>query len=671
MENVGMSATMSLNDQFSPKMKNIEATTRSAQNEFGNLRKASKNLVDNGNIAKASSNMQALSTNAKGATASVNALGGSSALLPVPIGHAAANAALLEANMGAALITTRALVATSNQLPMLVGNMRGASDEFGNMDRLAGLFPGKINSAILKVGALGLALGAVLITMKALVSAAAKLAPLADQTSQTYARYNMMGSSDTGALDEKIQASAQRSRANYMDTASAVSKLSINAGDAFSGGEDEVIAFSETVNKMFALSGTTGTEASAAMLQLTQAMGSGVLRGDELNSIFEQSPIIIQTIADSLGVSVGEIRKLASEGEITADVVKNAILGASDDINEKFEAMPGTFAQIGTVFENIKMQALQPLLSIMTSISDYIMDHTELFYQMGETVGQIFGKIADMFSQAGPALAALGSLLQSAVLAGLNLVLAAMDKLTILGGFVIQVLNKVVSAFFGVMNVAATVGSGIWGVVKTTGQNIVTLAENVKNKVLQMIYSVMAAFVDAKNAVAGFLGMETSDNPYAGKASSYAGAQKGYQEIDRSMFNRNALASAFKEGTDLSKWGGKTASSGTSGLGINASNYKNSPITASGDGEGGSGSGAAKKTADNTSSIADNISAMRNVINEISEMMERQLINSFTSTQVNIDMSNMVNNLSSDMDLDAFQNGIIETITVGTEGVHL
>ena len=609
MENVGMSATMSLNDQFSPRMQRIEASARSARSEFEHLKKSSSGMVDSDGLNEA-----------------------------------------------------------NNQLQGITGKIKGATESFGSLNGSADLLPGKLGSVATKLGVIGIAIGTVLTAMKALVSAASELATLADQTSQTYARYDIMGSSDTDALDSKIQASAERSRANYLDTASAISKLSINAADAFSGGEDEVIAFSETVNKMFTLSGTTATEASAAMLQLTQAMGSGVLRGDELNSIFEQSPLIIQTIADSLGVSVGEIRNLASEGKITADVVKNAILGASDEINEQFESMPGTYGQIKTMFENIKIQALQPLLSMMTSISDYIMDHSGLIYEIGDKIGQIFGTLAGVWTQAGPALSAIGALLQTAILSGLNLIAAALDKISVLGTAVIAVFNTVTSVFMGVLNVGITVVQGIWSVVKTTGENIVILAENVKNKVLSMIYSAMSAFVDAKNTVAGFLGLEQSDNPYSAKASSYT--QQDYKTITRTWLESGSLANAYKQGSDLSYWSSKSASKETTSSTIDASSYSNSSLSATGSDSSGSGS-AAETTADNTTSIANNISEMKDVINEISEMMERQIINSFTSTQINIDMSNMVNNLASDMDLDAFQNGIIETIAVGTEGVHL
>lgn len=144
----------------------------------------------------------------------------------------------------------------------------------------------------------------------------------------TRARLDLMndGLQTTDELQNKIMQSANRSRASFQTTADAVAKMGIMAGDAFSS-NDELIEFAELINKQFTIAGTSASGIDAAMLQLTQAMSSGVLRGEELNSIFEQAPTIIQTIADYLGVPIGQIREMASEGKITATVVKNAMLG--------------------------------------------------------------------------------------------------------------------------------------------------------------------------------------------------------------------------------------------------------------------------------------------------------------------------------------------------------
>lgn len=194
---------------------------------------------------------------------------------------------------------------------------------------------------------------------------------LSDQLTSTTARMNLMndGLQTTQDLQNMIYLSAERARGSYQATADAVSKLGLMAGDAF-GSSQEIIAFMEQVNKQFTIAGTEAASVDAAMLQLTQAMASGVLRGEELNSIFEQAPTIIQTIADYLDVPIGSIREMAAEGQITADIVKSAMFAAADETNAKFESMPKTFSQIWTSFQNTALMAFQPVLQRMNEIAN-------------------------------------------------------------------------------------------------------------------------------------------------------------------------------------------------------------------------------------------------------------------------------------------------------------
>lgn len=194
---------------------------------------------------------------------------------------------------------------------------------------------------------------------------------LSDQLTSTTARLNLMndGLQTTQDLQNMIFASAERSRGSYQATADAVSKLGLMAGDAFSSSE-EIIAFMEQVNKQFTIAGTEAAGIDAAMLQLTQAMGSGVLSGEEYNSILEQAPNIIQAIADYMEVPKGQLKDMAAEGLITADIVKAAMFAAADDTNAKFEQMPKTFSQIWTSFQNTALMAFQPVLQRMNEIAN-------------------------------------------------------------------------------------------------------------------------------------------------------------------------------------------------------------------------------------------------------------------------------------------------------------
>ncbi len=190
-----------------------------------------------------------------------------------------------------------------------------------------------------------------------------------DQLTNINARLQLMTGSaeEAAAANEQIYQAAMRARGSYTDMADTVASLGTLAGDAFSdgmGGVDtgQIVAFAEQLQKQMALSGTSTQAAQAAMLQLTQGLSSGVLRGEELNSILEQTPMIAKTIADYMGVTTGEMRELASEGAVTAEVVKNAVLGAAEETNAAFAQMPMTWGQVWTQMQNIAIQALDPIL---------------------------------------------------------------------------------------------------------------------------------------------------------------------------------------------------------------------------------------------------------------------------------------------------------------------
>lgn len=192
---------------------------------------------------------------------------------------------------------------------------------------------------------------------------------MADTFTQTTARLDRMndGMQSTAELQNMIYQAAQRSRGGYQDMADMVGKLGTMAGDAF-GSNTELVAFAEQINKQFALAGTSGQGMQAAMLQLTQAMSSGVLRGEELNSILEQAPTIAQTIAKYMGANVGEMREMASQGKITADVVKTAMFAAAKETNAAFENIPLTFGQAWTMAGNAAAKAMQPAMQRLTDL---------------------------------------------------------------------------------------------------------------------------------------------------------------------------------------------------------------------------------------------------------------------------------------------------------------
>lgn len=203
---------------------------------------------------------------------------------------------------------------------------------------------------------------------------------LSDQMSQTSSRIRLVAEYDEGAsteqiaaatadLEKKIMASANRSRASYTETADAVVKLANNAGNAFSN-NDEIIAFLEAVNKQFVIGGADASAMAGAMTQLTQGLAAGALRGDELNSVLEGAPGIARAIEKRMGWAEGSIKQYAEQGLVTAQVVKNAMLGSLEEINADFKSMPMTWGQLMTVAGNYAKDALNPVLTKISELAN-------------------------------------------------------------------------------------------------------------------------------------------------------------------------------------------------------------------------------------------------------------------------------------------------------------
>lgn len=198
----------------------------------------------------------------------------------------------------------------------------------------------------------------------------------ADQQSALNARIAMMndGLQTTEELQKRIYQAAQASRGSYNNTAGMVGKFGTLAPDAFNSSQ-EIVDFAEQINKHLTLSGASGAGADAAVLQLTQALSAGVLRGEELNSVLEQAPTIAQTIAEYMGVNIGKMRELASEGKITSDVVKNALFSAAEETNAKFAEIPMTFGQLWQSGMNAVQQASMPALQAIAKGATFIHDN--------------------------------------------------------------------------------------------------------------------------------------------------------------------------------------------------------------------------------------------------------------------------------------------------------
>lgn len=408
---------------------------------------------------------------------------------------------------------------------------------------------------------------------------------LADSMTTTRARLDLMndGLQTTAELQDMIVKSANRSRAAYSTTADAVAKMGIMVGDAFSSNE-ELIAFSELINKQFTIAGTSAAGIDAAMLQLTQAMSSGVLRGEELNSVFEQAPTIIQTIADYLGVPIGKIREMAAEGQITSTIVKNAMLASADEINAKFASMPMTFSQVWTIAKNIALEAFTPVLTLIGQGAQWIYDNwstiapifwglaaAALGYAVALGIQTAATWIANGAAQAffttlltnplfwialaiGVVVAAIYKWIQSvgglkvAWLICVNAVLTAWDWVKIgfmTGGyFVMNLWNRLQLAFYTAgVNIQNFMGDMKAGVL-TILQNMVNGAIDIINGFINVLNKIPGVSIDAIEKVTfGTTAQLENDAAKQARAADLAAYQ---DQINSQIAERDAALSAMK-----------------------------------------------------------------------------------------------------------------------------
>lgn len=238
----------------------------------------------------------------------------------------------------------------------------------------------------------------------------------ADELTSIRSRINLIndGSQTTAEIMNKVYDAAQRSRGSYTDMADSVAKLNMLAKDAFSS-NDEAIAFVEQLNKQFKISGASVQEASAAMYQLTQAMAAGKLQGDEFHSIMENAPLLAQSIANEMGLTVGQLKEMSSQGLITSDIIKEALFNSAEETNAKFAEIPMTFAEVGQSIQNEMIQAFQPVLEQISAIPQ-----SGEFQALSEGVGVAIR---------GMAVAAQGSIgLISAAFAGLRIAISTITQ---------------------------------------------------------------------------------------------------------------------------------------------------------------------------------------------------------------------------------------------------
>ncbi len=548
-----------------------------------------------------------------------------------------------------------------------------------------------------------------------------KLIELSDQMTSTTARLNFIvdDGGSVKALEAKIMASAQRSRAAYLDTASAIASMGANAGAAFSS-NDELIAFMEQVNKQFVIGGASAQGQAAAMLQLTQAMAAGALRGEELNSILENAPGIARAIEQYMGIAEGSIKSYAEKGAVSATVVKNALLSIADETNAKFNGMAMTWGQVWTQMGNIALKVTQPLLTAINWLANNLsvigpillgLGTAFLVFQVAAHWTQIataayhavvnllsigFGVLTGNTAAASAAVFTFNSALLASPITWIIMLIAVVIGL--LYG-VVAIINKVTGSSIsatglicGAIAVAgAFIGNTVIGLLNALIQYIWTIfvapflgivewilnvcnggfnsfGDAVANLIGQIIGwflnlgKVVTTIIDAifgTNWTAGLESLQSSVTAW-GKNENAITLDKNAPTIDYRFECGDAWAAGndFGKGIDA-KIGGMF---NTGGLG-DSSGFDLGDIAA-----------YTGETADNTGKTADALAVTEEQLEYLRDIAERDAINRFTTAEVKIDMTGMTNRIDGSADLDGvisqLTEGFTEALVTAAEGVH-
>ena len=551
-----------------------------------------------------------------------------------------------------------------------------------------------------------------------------KLIELSDQMTSTTARLNFIvdDGGSVKALEAKIMASAQRSRAAYLDTASAIASMGANAGAAFTS-NDELIAFMEQVNKQFVIGGASAQGQAAAMLQLTQAMAAGALRGEELNSILENAPGIARAIEQYMGIAEGSIKSYAEKGAVSATVVKNALLSIADETNAKFNGMAMTWGQVWTQMGNIALKVTQPLLTAINWLANNLsvigpillgLGTAFLVFQVAAHWTQIaavataayhavvnllsigFGVLTGNTAAASAAVFTFNSALLAspitwiimliAVVIGLLYgVVAIINKVTgssisatglicgaiavagaFIGNTVIGLLNALIQYIWAIF-VAPFLGIVEW-ILNVCNGGFNSFGDAVANLIGQIIGwflnlgKVVTTIIDAifgTNWTAGLESLQSSVTAW-GKNENAITLDKNAPAIDYRFEYGDAWAAGndFGKGIDA-KIGGMF---NTGGLG-DSSGFDLGDIAA-----------YTGETADNTGKTADALAVTEEQLEYLRDIAERDAINRFTTAEVKIDMTGMTNRIDGSADLDGvisqLTEGFTEALVTAAEGVH-
>ena len=363
-----------------------------------------------------------------------------------------------------------------------------------------------------------------------------------DDYIQTMARLKTIedGSKTGQELQDSIMAAAQRSRTGFGIMADSVAKLRSQAGEAFKS-NDEAIAFAEQLNKLYKIGGASLEQQKAGTLQITQALASGVLRGDEFNSMMENAPLVAQKLARHLGVSVGQLRGMAKDGQLTGDILKSALLGSAVETNAEFAKMPMTFADMMIQIGNVASYAFQPLIQAWqefinsTAGQNFMAGLETAMFAIGQIALWLFNLfvagwdwvtehanfvitafeiLATVGVIAGLAVAAAWAMANWQILLIIAIVIAIAAALSEMGISFVDVAATIISMFvyigetvynviLFIINLFIFLGSLIINVFIGIWNAVITVAEAIANTFLMAVWAVKKAFATFAKAVLG------------------------------------------------------------------------------------------------------------------------------------------------------------------------
>lgn len=551
-----------------------------------------------------------------------------------------------------------------------------------------------------------------------------KLIELSDQITSTTARLNFIvdDGGSVKALEAKIMASAQRSRAAYLDTASAIASMGANAGAAFTS-NDELIAFMEQVNKQFVIGGASAQGQAAAMLQLTQAMAAGALRGEELNSILENAPGIARAIEQYMGIAEGSIKSYAEKGAVSATVVKNALLSIADETNAKFNGMAMTWGQVWTQMGNIALKVTRPLLTAINWLANNLSVIGPILLGLGAAflVFQVAAHWTQIAAVATAAYHAVVNLLSIGfgVLTG-NTAAASAAVFTFNSAllaspitWIIMLIAVVIGLLYGVVAIINKVtGSSIsatgliCGAIAVAGAFIGNTVIGLLNALIQYIWAIFVApflgivewilnvcnggFNSFGDAVANLIGQIIGWFLNLGKVVTTiidaifgtnwtAGLESLQSSVTAWGKNENAIT-LDKNAPTIDyrfEYGDAWAAGNDFGKGIDAKLGGMFNMGGLGDSSGfdlGDIAAYTGETADNTGKTADALAVTEEQLEYLRDIAERDAINRFTTAEVKIDMTGMTNRIDGSADLDGvisqLTEGFTEALVTAAEGVH-